>query len=86
MLVVRLSLIIGTAILPVLFYSDEDGQYECHVVLRSNYDVRVLVIETTVLARGRHAHLQFDTHALQSVTQDIPLVNSLWLIIIHTIL
>lgn len=65
----------GTAVLPVQFYSEVEGQYECFIMLRSNHDIRVLVIETTVLARGRHAHLEFNTHAMQPITQDIPLVN-----------
>ena len=65
----------GTAILPVRFYSDVEGHYECTVTLRSSHDVRVLVIEATVLAQGRHAQLEFNTHAMQPITQDIPLVS-----------
>ena len=67
----------GAGILPVEFCAENEGQYECHVVLRSKYDVRILVIESTVLARGRHAQLEFHTSAMQSVTQDIPLVRLL---------
>ena len=65
----------GSAVLPVEFHAEEEGQYECHVVLRSEHDIRVLVIESTVMARGRHAELQFNTPAMQPLTQDIPLVS-----------
>ena len=64
----------GSAVLPVKFLTDEEGQYECHVVLRSEYDVRVVVIESTVMARGRHAELEFRTPALKPLLQEIPLV------------
>lgn len=67
----------GSAVLPVRFHAEEEGQYECHVILRSQHDVRVLVIESTVMARGRHAQLEFSTPAMQTLTQDIPLV-SMW--------
>lgn len=66
----------GTAILPVEFLAEEEGQYECHVVLRSEHDIRVLVIESTAMARGRHPVLEFCTPAMQPLIQEIPLVNS----------
>ena len=65
----------GSAVLPVRFHAEEEGQYECHVTLRSQHDVRVLVIESTVMARGRHAQLEFSTPAMQPLTQDIPIVS-----------
>ena len=65
----------GSAVLPVRFHAEEEGQYECHVVLRSQHDIRVLVIEGTVMARGRHAQLEFSTPAMQPLTQEIPLVR-----------
>jgi hypothetical protein len=45
------------------------------VVLRSAHDVRVLIVESTVLVRGRGAWLEFTTAATQPLTQDIPIVN-----------
>ena len=35
----------GSSVLPVRFHTDEEGQYECHVVLRSEHDIQVVVIE-----------------------------------------
>ena len=66
----------GRAILPVRFHADEEGQYECHVVLQSEHDIRVVVIESTVLAQGRHAELEFKTPAMQPLMQELPLVSA----------
>ena len=66
----------GCVVLPVRFHADEEGQYECHVVLQSEYDIRVLVIESTVHARGRDAELEFKTPAMQPLLQEIPLVST----------
>ena len=57
------------------FCSAEEGQYECHVVLESHHDIRIVIIESTVMARGRQAQLEFDTQAMQPVIQDIPIVS-----------
>ena len=76
--------LLGVAILPLRFCSEVEGQYECFITLRSGHDVRVLVIETTVLAKGRHAHLEFNTHAMQPITQDIPLVSLLCLLFTYS--
>ncbi len=65
----------GLAVLPVVFTAEEAGQYECHMILRSEHDVRVVVIESTVMARGRHAELKFHTTAMLPLTQDIPVVR-----------
>ena len=65
----------GTAVLPVCFRAEEPGQYECYVTLSSAHDVRVLIIESTVMARGRFAELELCTAAMQPLTQDIPLVS-----------
>ena len=67
----------SSAVLPVSFHCDKEGHLECHIVLRCKHDVRVLVIEATVLARGRHAELELRTPAMQPLTQDIPLVITL---------
>jgi len=66
----------GCVVLPVRFHADEEGQYECHMVLQSEYDIRVLVIESTVQARGRDAELEFKTPAMQPLLQEIPLVST----------
>jgi len=66
----------GSAILPVEFKAAEPGQYECHITMRSKYDVRVYFIEATVLEKGRFATLEFDTRATEPITQKIPIVST----------
>ena len=61
--------------LPIKFLAESEGQYECRLILKSVHDVRVVMIESTVLATGRHAQLEFKTKAMLALTQDIPLVN-----------
>ena len=65
----------SSAILPIEFRADVPGQYECHITLRSKYDVRVYIIEATVLEKGRYATLEFDTRATEPITQRIPIVS-----------
>ena len=65
----------GSTRFPVRFCAEKPGQYECHVVLTSTHDVRVFIIESTVMARGWHAQLEFTTAAMQPLTQDIPIVS-----------
>jgi hypothetical protein len=65
----------GVMRFPVQFCAEKPGQYECHVTLTSPHDVRVFIIESTVMARGWHAQLEFTIAAMQSLTQDIPIVN-----------
>ena len=60
---------------PVCFLAEEPGQYECHIVLTSTHDVRVFIIESTVMARSKCAELEFTTAAMQPLTQNIPLVS-----------
>ena len=60
--------------IPIKFLAKSEGQYECRLILTSLYDVRVIVIESTVLATGRHAQLEFKTKSMMPLTQDIPLV------------
>ena len=74
------SLVISTdakssAILPIEFRADVPGQYECHITLHSKYDIRVYIIEATVLEKGRYATLEFDTRATEPITQQIPIVS-----------
>ena len=59
----------------VEFVSESPGQFECRVVLRSAREVRVFIIESTVLERGREVSLEFTTTAMQPLTQDIPIVS-----------
>ena len=68
------------ALLPVQFQAKEPGQYECHMVLTSTHDIRVFVIESTVMAQGSLAELEFCTAALKPLTQEIPLVSQFWTI------
>ena len=65
----------GRAVLPVTFCAEKEGQYECHLVLRSEYDVRTLVVESTVMALERATELEFRTPAMHPVTQEIPVVR-----------
>ena len=73
----------GAGRLPVGFVSEEPGQFECRVVLRSAHDVRVFIIESTVLERGREVQLEFTTTAMQPLTQDIPIVSPALLSVFH---
>ena len=67
----------SSAILPIEFRSEVPGQYECHITLRSKHDVRVYIIEATVLEKGRYATLEFNTRATEPITQHIPIVSIL---------
>ena len=64
-----------SALLSVDFCAEKEGQYECHLVLRSGYDVRTLVVESTVMALERATELEFHIPAMQAVTQEIPVVS-----------
>ena len=66
----------GSAILPVQFYADKEGQYECHLYLKSGYDLRTIIIEATVTAEQRVTEIEFRTQAIQSLTQNIPVVSN----------
>ena len=71
----------SSAVLPLEFRSEVPGQYECHITLHSKYDVRVYIIEATVLEKGRYATLEFNTRATEPITQQIPIVR---MFIVHT--
>ena len=60
--------------IPLRFTAESEGQYECRLVLKSPLDVRVLIIESTVLAASRHTEVEFKTKAMVPLTQEIPLV------------
>lgn len=53
------------------------GQYECHVILRSGYDLRTVYIEATVTAEERFTQIEFSTQAIRPLTQNIPVVKSI---------
>lgn len=65
----------SSAVVPIVFGADIPGQYECHITLQSKYDVRVYIIEATVLEKGRYATLEFDTRATEPIIQQIPIVR-----------
>lgn len=65
----------SSAVLPIEFRAKIPGQYECHITLRSKYDIRVYIIEATVLEKGRYATLEFNTRATEPITQQIPIVS-----------
>ena len=67
----------GSAVLPVEFLAKEEGQYECHLVLHSQHDTRLYVIESTVMSQEKSTELEFETPAMQPLTQEIPLVSCL---------
>ncbi|XP_078147098.1 cilia and flagella-associated protein 47-like [Centroberyx gerrardi] len=57
------------------FQADSAGQFTCQLILRSWCDTRVYLLEALVTSQGEYAHLDFNSPAHQSVTQDIPLHN-----------
>ncbi|XP_069034828.1 cilia- and flagella-associated protein 47-like isoform X2 [Lepisosteus oculatus] len=61
--------------LPLKFQAKLPGRYLCQIVLRSLRDVRVHLVECMVHGVGTDGELEMVTPALQSVTQDIPLIN-----------
>lgn len=65
--------------LPVQFHADTEGQYECHVLLRSGYDIRNIYIEATVTAEEKLTEIEFHTQAILPLTQNIPVVSEYFL-------
>ncbi len=65
----------GFTKLPFEFQCPVEGQYKCHVILKSGLDVRLLVFEATVLPKDKKAQIKFETNATQPLTQKIPLVS-----------
>lgn len=65
---------VGSSVLPVHFFADKEGQFECRVALKSGYDLRTLYIEATVTAEERFTQIEFCTQAIQPLTQNIPVV------------
>lgn len=80
-------LIIGSSLLPIRFQADREGQYECCVFLRSGYDLRAIYIEATATAEERFTQIEFNTQAIQPLTQNVPVVNIyvkyLYIVTIH---
>jgi hypothetical protein len=61
--------------LQVEFKPQEAGTYTCRILLRSQFDVRMIEFEGKAISSGYRASLEFSVPARQSITQDIPLVN-----------
>jgi hypothetical protein len=66
--------------LPVEFTCDHEGHYPITVVMSSPHDVRVYQLGVTVIDKGRQAELEMKTHAMNQITQRIPLVWALYII------
>lgn len=69
---------IDTVEFPVKFTAKYPGCYHCQIVLKSSCDIRVYEIECVVNADQADAQLEFLTPAYQAVTQEIPIVSSLY--------
>ncbi len=52
------------------------GTYQCRLIARSPFDVRVLDIEVTVHEPGLDLHLAFEARVRDVIQQDIPVPNS----------
>ena len=68
-----------TVPLPITFQPKGPGHYPCRIVLKSAHDTRVYQLECTVSPEGSALDLEFTSPTHQSVTQDIPVVNILYL-------
>ena len=66
--------------LPVQFHAETEGHYECHILLRSGYDMRTICIEATVTAEEKLTEIEFHTQAIQPLTQNIPVVSILFML------
>lgn len=52
------------------------GLYPDRIMLTSAYDVRIIDVEISARELGRTFSLDFRTHARQTTTQNIPLLNA----------
>jgi len=68
-------LFLGSGKFPVKFSCSTEGQYECHILLKSGLDIRLLVIEATVIPSNSQAQVAFKTNATIPLTQQIPVVR-----------
>ncbi|XP_054484324.2 cilia- and flagella-associated protein 47 [Agelaius phoeniceus] len=60
---------------PIKFTPKKPGCYNCQIILKSSYDIRVYEIECVVNADQADAQLEFLIPAYQTVTQEIPISN-----------
>lgn len=63
---------------PIKFTPKNAGFYHCQILLKSSCDIRVYEIECVVNAEQADVQLEFLTPAYQTVTQEIPIVSSLY--------
>lgn len=66
----------GFISIPLKFCPLGPGHYPCKILLTSNYDVRVYYIEGVVNEDQPEATFEFETPALEPLTQNIPLVSA----------
>ena len=62
--------------LNINFHPKGPGQYTCCVMLVSNWDIRIFMIEARSRSPGMKAELEFSCPARQQITQDIPITNA----------
>lgn len=70
-----LFICLGSTVLPVHFQADKEGHYECRVLVKSGYDLRIIYIESTVSAKEKIIQIEFNTQAIRPLTQNIPVVS-----------
>ena len=66
---------LGSAVIPIEFQADQEGLYECHMLLKSGYDIRTIIIEASVSADEHPTQIEFRTQAIKAITQIIPVVS-----------
>lgn len=65
-----------TGTVSIEFRPDEPGTYHGDLILASDDDIRVYPLEGTCALSGVLATLEFDTHARETIVQDIPVFNT----------
>ena len=65
----------GSTVLPVHFQADKEGHYECRILMKSGYDLRMIYLESTVSAKEKSIQIEFNTQAIRPLTQNIPMVR-----------
>ncbi|OHT13796.1 hypothetical protein TRFO_16023 [Tritrichomonas foetus] len=61
--------------LPITFSPTKPGDYQCHVIITSDYDVRVFVIHGTALMATKTLLIEMNTVCGRMVTQQLPFTN-----------
>ena len=61
--------------LPVTFAPTKPGDYKCHVIIVSDYDVRVFLISGTALMATKTLLIEMNTYCGKTVTQMLPFTN-----------